>query len=243
MMSPESRTESNSELSDHLQSLLDGFVNGQDNVHNGVLLVEGPGFKWKGVSGMAVPEDGLPMLPDDQFNIDSIAKLMTATIIMKLVEAEELGLDDRIGQQLPNSLVDGLHVYEGRSYSEEITVRHLLTHTSGIADNWVHPEFLDLITANTEKRWTPEETVEFVKKNCPPRFPPGEGFQYSDPGYNLLGLIIERVTGRALHEVYRELLLDPLGMDHTYRSPSRNARTCLFVRRPVCVIHPYRIEQ
>ena len=221
-----------SELSDRLQSLLDDFVNEQTNVRNGVLLVEGPGFKWKGASGMAVLENGLSMLPDDQFNIDSIAKMLTATIVMKLVKAEDLGLDDRIWRYLPDSLMDGLHVYEGGSYSEEITVRHLLTHTSGIADDWAHPEFLNLITADTQKRWAPEETVEFVKQNCPPRFPPGEGFQYSDPGYNLLGLIIEKVTGRALHEVYRDLLLDPLGMDHTYRPSHEEARPSLPGRGP-----------
>jgi CubicO group peptidase (beta-lactamase class C family) len=221
-----------SELSDRLQSLLDDFVNEQTNVRNGVLLVEGPGFKWKGASGMAVPENGLSMLPDDQFNIDSIAKMMTATIVMKLVKAEDLGLDDRICRHLPDSLMDGLHVYEGRSYSEEITVRHLLTHTSGIGDDWAHPEFLDLITTDTQKRWTPEETVEFVKENCPPHFPPGEDFQYSDPGYNLLGLIIEEVAGRALHEVYREHLLDPLGMDHTYRPSHEEARPSIPGRGP-----------
>ena len=221
-----------SELSDRLQSLLDGLVNEQANVRNGVRFVEGPGFRWKGASGIAVAESGLSMLPDDQFNVDSIAKMMTATIVMKLVEAEELGLDDRIYQYLPDSLMDGLHVYEGRSYGEEITVRHLLSHTSGIADDWAHPEFLGLIEADPQKRWTPEETVEFVKRNCRPAFPPGAGFQYSDPGYNLLGLIIEKHTGRALHEVYRDLLLAPLGMNHTYRPSHEVARPSLPGRGP-----------
>jgi CubicO group peptidase (beta-lactamase class C family) len=71
-----------------------------------------------------------------------------------------------------------------------------------------------------------------VKEHCEPRFPPGEGFHYSDTGYNLLGLIIERITGRALHEVYRELLLDPLGMDHTYRPSHEEARPTLPGRLP-----------
>jgi D-alanyl-D-alanine carboxypeptidase len=223
---------SDSGLSDHLRSLLDSFVDEQDNVRNGVLLVEGPGFKWKGASGMAFPEDGLSMLPDDQFNIDSIAKMMTATIVMQLAEARELGIDDRINQYLPDPLMDGLHVYEGRAYGEQITVRHLLSHTSGIADDWAHPEFLDLIMADAQKRWTPEETVEFVKESCQPRFPPGDGFQYSDPGYNLLGLIVEKLTGNALHEVYRDLLLDPLGMDHTYRPSHEGARPSIPGRGP-----------
>ncbi len=223
---------SNSELCNRLQSLLDSFVDGQDNVHNGALFVEGPEFKCKAASGMAFPEDGVSMLPDDQWNIDSIAKTMTATIVMKLVEAKELRVDDRISRYLDGSLMDKLHVYQGRSYGKEITARHLLTHTSGIADTWAHPEFLNLIIADPQKRWTPEETVEFVKQNSPPRFPPDEGFQYSDPGYNLLGLIIEKITGKALYEAYRELLLDPLGMDHTYRPSREDQRPSLPGRGP-----------
>jgi D-alanyl-D-alanine carboxypeptidase len=231
-MSTRSKERSDSELANRLQALLGRLVDEQDNVRNGVLLVEGPGFRWVGAHGWAIPEDGLPMLPDDQFNVDSIAKTMTATIVMRLVEDGELEVDDRIGQYLSGSLMDGLHVYEGRSYGEEITVRHLLTHTSGIADNWAQPEFLDLIIADTWKRWTPEETVEYVKENCQPRFPPGGGFQYSDPGYNLLGLIIEKLAGNALHEVYRDLLLDPLGMDQSYRPLHEEPRPSIPDRRP-----------
>ncbi len=223
---------SNSELFNRLQSLLDSFVAEQDNVHNGVLFVAGPGSKYKVASGMAFPENGVSMLPDDQWNIDSIAKTMTATIVMKLVESKKLGLDDLISRYLADSLMDGLHIYKGQSYGEEITVQHLLTHTSGIPDDWAHPDFLGLITADPQKRWTPEETVDFVKQNSSPRFSPGEGFQYSDPGYNLLGLIIEAVTGKSLHEAYRELLLDPLGMDHTYRPSHEDPRPSLPGRGP-----------
>jgi CubicO group peptidase (beta-lactamase class C family) len=211
-------------MSARMQSLLDSLVVGQENVRSGALLVEGPGFKWKGASGMAFPDSGLPMLPDDQFNIDSIAKMMMATIVMKLIEAQELGLDDRIGRYLPEYLMEGLHVYEGRPCGEEITVRHLLSHTSGIPDDWAHPMFLELIMADFNRRWTPEETVEFVKEYSEPAFPPGGGFKYTDVGYNLLGLIVEEVTGRALHEVYRGLLLNPLGMDHTYRPSHEEPR-------------------
>ena len=224
--------EPSSELSRRLQSLLDDLVEGQANVRNGVLLVEGPGFKWKGASGLAVPEKGLAMRPDDQFNIDSIAKMMTATIVLKLVEAGELGLDDRIGRYLPDSLMEGLHVCQGRSYGEEITVRHLLSHTSGIPDDWAHPDFLHLIVAEPQRRWTPEETIAFVKEKCQPAFPPGGGFRYSDPGYNLLGLLVEGLTGSPLHEVYRRLLLDPLGMNHTYRPSHEEARPSLPGRGP-----------
>lgn len=211
-------------LSDRLQALLDNLVAGEPGVRSGLLLVDGPAFHWKGASGVAFADSGLPIMPDDQFNIDSIAKMMTAAITMILVEEGRLALDDRISDYLPDSLVHGLHVYEGRSYSEEITVRQVLNHTSGIADDWACPGFIDVIAADPGKRWSPEETIEYVKRNCEPRFRPGEGFHYSDTAYNLLGLVLERVTSKPLHDLYREMLLDPIGMDHTYRpayEPSR----------------------
>ncbi len=220
------------ELSGRLQALLDDLVSSQGTIRNGLLLVEGPDFKWKGASGVAFAEGEVPMLPDDQFNIDSVAKMMTATIVMKLVEDGKLRLEDRIARYLPASLMEGLHVHEGRSYGEEITVRQLLNHTSGIPDDWAHPDFVEMIIADPNRRWTPEETVEFVKKNCTPESRPGEVFEYSDVGYNLLGLIIENVTDSPLHEAYRDLLLDPLGMDDTYRPSHEEARPGIPGRKP-----------
>jgi len=222
----------NTNLALQLQSLLDSLVYDQSNVHSGVLLVEGPGWIWKGASGMSIPEKGIPMLPDDQFNIDSIAKIMTATIVMKLVEIKKLGLDDPISRYLPASLIEGLHVIEDQSFGETISIRQLLSHTSGIADNWAIPDFLDLIIADPLKRWTPEETIEFIKHNSHPSFYPGEGFQYSDPGYNLLGLIIEQITGNRLQVVYKELLLEPLGMAHTYRPSHERPQPSIPDRSP-----------
>ena len=219
-------------LSNQLQALIDCFVDEQANVRNGLLFVNGADFKWKGASGLADPDAGITMLADDQFNIDSIAKMMTATMVMKLVEDGELRLRDRIERYLSDSIMQGLHIYEGHSYGNEITIGHLLNHTSGIRDDWALPGFFELIVTDTQRRWSPEETVEFVKLHSLPAFPPGDGFQYSDPGYNLLGLIIEEITGAELHEIYREYLLDPLGMNHTYRPSHEEARPSIPRRLP-----------
>lgn len=205
-----------------LQALLEGFVGEGTGVRNAVLLVECPGFAWRGAAGLAIPDSGRVMRPGDQFVIDSIGKMFTAAAVMKLVESGRIGLDDRIGTYLPDSLMADLHVLDGRSYGERITVRHLLSHRSGIADDWASPAFFELIAGDLQRRWRPEETALFVKERCPPAFPPGEGFLYTDVGYNLLGLVLERVTGQALHQVQRDLLLDPLGLAHTYR-PSHEA--------------------
>jgi D-alanyl-D-alanine carboxypeptidase len=212
--------------------MLDDLVRAEPGVRSGLLLINGPGFRWRGASGVSVADSGLLILPDDQFNIDSIAKMMTAAIAMKLVEEGRLALDDHVSDYLPDSLVHGLHVYEGRSYGEQITVRQILNHSSGIVDDWACPGFIELVAADPQKRWSPEETIAYVKKNCEPRFAPGDGFHYSDTAYNLLGLVLERVTDKPLHVLYRETLLDPLGMSHTYRPAYEPARPSIPGRRP-----------
>lgn len=215
-----------------LQALLDHLVAHEPGVRSALLLVEGPGLHWKGAAGVAVAAVGTPALPDDQFNIDSVAKMMTATIALRLVEAGALRLDDRIAAYLPDSLTAGLHVMDGHDYGGEITVSQLLNHTSGITDDWACPGFVDSIAADPGRRWRPEETIAFVKAHCPPRSRPGAEFHYSDTGYNLLGLVLERASGMSLDGLYREYVLGPLRMEHTYRPAYEGARPSLPGRAP-----------
>ena len=209
--------ESFSELEHEFQTFLDHIVNETENVYNAVLLIESPQFKWKGASGVANPDESIPMVADDQFFTASTAKMMTATVAMMLVESGKIKLDDKIHCYLPKSIMNGLHEYQGQSYGTIITLRQLLNHTSGLGDNWSDPHFMQQIIETPDRFWKPEETIEYVKQNIPPHFPPGEGFNYSDINYNLVGLIIERITEMPLHRAYRELLFDKLGMNHTYR--------------------------
>lgn len=219
-------------LRGRLQTLLDSLVNAHGNVRGGVLLVEGPGFAWTGVSGVTDGEGSAPTLPDDQFVTNSVAKMLTATIALRLVEDGRLGLDDPIARYLPDSLVTGLHVLEGRDFSRTITVRQLLNHTSGIKDDWACEGFFELVAGDSARRWTPEATVQYVKRRCAPLSVPGAAFHYSDTGYNLLGLVLERLTGRTLHALYREVLLGPLGMEHTYRPAYEASRPSIPGRPP-----------
>ncbi|MGD2072987.1 MAG: serine hydrolase domain-containing protein [Candidatus Thorarchaeota archaeon] len=214
------------------QKFLDGIVKTHENVHNAVLLVESPHHKWKCASGMADPAENSPMMADDQFFTASVAKTMTASLVMMLNEKGIVHVDQTISQYLPSSIIDGLHLYEDHSYGTSITIRQLLNHTSGLGDNWSDPRFIQQILEDTERFWHPEETIEFVKTNVPPLFPPGQGFHYSDINYNLLGLIIERVTSIPLHEVYRKFLLDELGMNHTYRPFYEEPRPSIHGRPP-----------
>jgi len=233
-------------VSGKLQALLDHLVAEEVHVPGGILRVNGPSLRWRGASGIAIPEGNVAMSPDDRFVIDSIGKTMTATIVMKLVEAGRLALDDPIGRHAPSTLLDGLLDFNRQPFAETVTLRHLLGHASGLADDWNHPGFLDLIIADPKRRWTPEETIEYVKRNCDPTFPPGGGFRYSDPGYNLIGLAVEAVAGRPLHVVLREMLLEPLGMDDTYwpsheepRPPATNEQVSRrFLEDMECTLWP-----
>ncbi len=216
----------NEELQEQFQSLLNRAVAEDEAIHNAVLMVEAPlrNLSWKGAAGLADPAASLPMDANDQFRTASIGKMTCATLAMKLVEAGQIGLDDSIHLYLPDSIVNGLHFFQGQDYSEQIAIRQLLNHTSGLADyiedgdvnaNGL-PDFLELLMAQPNEFWTPEETIEYSKQHLTPFFQPGQGFHYSDTNYQLLGLILQNVTAKALNVLYRESLFDPLGMNHTY---------------------------
>ena len=229
---PKSKITTQAELEQSFQNTLDSLVEDNENVHNVVFMVQGPGFTWKGASGLADPEAGLEMLPDDQFRTASSAKMMLATLTMKLAEMGMVDLDIPIAEYLDPEIMDGLHIYEGVDYSEQLTTRHLLHHTSGLADNWDDERdeghFLHMVLEEDPDRfWEPEETIVYVKENLPPLFAPGEDIHYSDINFQLIGLIIESVTGQQLHEAYREYIFGPLGMEHTYMELREDPRPSL----------------
>lgn len=199
------------------QSQLDQFLEKHPEAPSASLLVETPSLSWKGASGLSDPEGAIPMQPDDLIYIASVAKTMTATIAMRLAEEDALQLDQSLSVHLPAGLLDGLHRFEGRSYDEQITVRHLLGHASGLADSFGSPGFMDLIVQNPDRLWKPEDTIDFIKEHCAPLFAPGTGFNYSDVNYNLVGLVIESVTGASLDDAYRRYIYEPLGLQSTHR--------------------------
>ena len=121
-------------LEQHLQELLDHTVREDPVVHGGILLIDAPCLQWKGASGVDSLNASTRLIPDDQFLAASITKMFTATGLMLLVEEGRLELDAKISRYLPEAFVSGLHVFEGRFYDQEISVRQLLNHTSGIPD-------------------------------------------------------------------------------------------------------------
>jgi D-alanyl-D-alanine carboxypeptidase len=156
--------------------------------------------------GVADRRTGRRLGPDDRFEIGSITKTFTATLVLQLVERGKLRLNDPIRRYV-----------RWVPHGDRITLRDLLNMTSGIHN--YGKRFLRRLTEHPHRDWRPGEIVRiFVSKprHCPPRRTgTASCWEYSDPNYILLGMVIRRVTGRPLQVLYERRIFDPLGMDRT----------------------------
>jgi D-alanyl-D-alanine carboxypeptidase len=162
---------------------------------------------WTGVAGLGRVAPDVPMRPADRFRAGSIAKPFVSVVALQLAERGRLSLDARLPDVLPASVV-------GRfANAADITVRMLLGHRSGIPE-W-DSEALDIDIARHPARvWRVAEFLDIAAAQ-PPVFAPGTGFFYSNTDYNLLGLIVERITGRSWREDVTRRIVRPLGMPRT----------------------------
>lgn len=155
------------------------------------------------------------------YHMASIGKVFTATLLFQLVERGRISLEDNISRHLPRTLLEGLFVYEGVDYADQVTVKDLVAHTSGAADYFEDPvssgsPFMKEVINHPETVWTPEALLGFSRDFQKPINQPGKVFHYSDTGYILLGLLIEELTGKPFHESLHEEFFEPLGMGDTY---------------------------
>jgi D-alanyl-D-alanine carboxypeptidase len=217
------QSRSSGDLSQEMEYLVSGFVERDKAVRNCVLSVmKGDGsFSWSGAAGVASQNDQVAMTKDTPIYIASITKLYTATVIMRLYEQGALSLDDPMSRYLPEGVIRGIHVYKGKDYSRKITIRELLSHTSGIADYYTEKpdggkSLFELFLEEPQRSWTVDETIERAKKDLKPNFPPGTDSSYSDTNFQLLGKVIEAVSGKPLHLVYADVIFRPLGLKHTW---------------------------
>lgn len=182
-------------------------------------------LRWVGTEG--VTASGEPVCEDTPFLIASIDKLYNATITLMLHEAGHLKLDAPITAYLPSTVTRRLHWDRGVDSAEKITLEHLLTHTSGLAD-WLddypkgRPSLVESILAEGDRELTIEEVAAHVREHLRPHFPPQDLTQrrprvrYSDTNFMLIIAIIEAVTGDPLHVVHQRMLYKPLGLGQTY---------------------------
>jgi D-alanyl-D-alanine carboxypeptidase len=216
-------TRSFDNLNQKMEYLVSGLVEKDKSVRNCVLSVmKGDGsFSWSGAAGIVRQDGQVPMSKNVPIYIASITKLYTATAIMRLCEKGVLSLDDPMSRYLPEELIQGIHVYKGKDYSHEITIKQLLSHTSGIADYYTEKpkggkSLFELFLEEPERSWTVDETIERARKDLKPNFPPGTNASYSDTNFQLLGKVIEAITGKPLHIVCEDFFFRPLGLKHTW---------------------------
>jgi len=206
-----------------LEFFVSDLVEKDSLVKNCVLSVlkDDSSYFWSGAAGIASYENQRPMTKETPIFIASITKLYTATVIMKLFENGIISLDDPISKYLSKEIYQGIHIYKGKDYSNKITIKQLLSHTSGIADYYAEKSkneksLFELFLEQPEQSWTVDETIERARKDLEPNFPPGTDASYSDTNFQLLGKLIEIVTGKPLHEVYDDFIFSPLCLKHTW---------------------------
>lgn len=152
--------------------------------------------------GSANLETATPMTADSVFRIASITKQFTAAAILILSERGQIGLEDRLSKYLPSF-----------PNAERITIRQLLTHTSGLKDYTDDPEYW---TNRSRIETSTDDFVKYIATLQPQfEFDPGTKWNYSNSGYYLLGAVIEHVTGGSLATFFKKELFDRVGMKDT----------------------------
>ncbi len=154
--------------------------------------------------GVTSVENPLDVTDETLFQIGSISKTFTSTILMRLMEAGKVDLDATVRSYLPDFKV------KDESASAQATLRHLLTHMSG----WVGDLFIDT-------GWGDDALPKYVAKmaELEQLAPLGTVWSYNNAGFVVMGAIIERVTGQPYAAVLKEMLLEPLGLEHAFLFP------------------------
>ncbi|MYR30653.1 MULTISPECIES: serine hydrolase domain-containing protein [unclassified Streptomyces] len=150
-------------------------------------------------------KDDHTLAAGDQFRVGSNTKTVTATLVLQQVAENKISLDDTVEKWLPGVVKNG----------NDITVRMLLNHTSGLGDFLLTPEFLPSLTGQEKRTWRPQELLAITPEQDPPA-EPGETYSYSNANYEALGLILEKATGSSLAELIKEKITGPLKMNDSY---------------------------
>jgi CubicO group peptidase (beta-lactamase class C family) len=174
------------------------------NVFSGAFLVaKGRDVLATGACGQANRRYGVENTIETRINLGSMDKMFTAVSVMQLVEAGRIGLDDPLSRYLDDSWLP-------KEVSDRITIRHLLTHTSGL-DSFLNAEFRQSSPTRFRKLADYKPLIHDEK----PSFEPGEGYQYSNTGMLLLGAVIEAVSGEDYYDYVQRHIFRPLGMNDT----------------------------
>jgi len=190
-----------SALAEELQHTIDSMqvANAIQGISACVML--NGGAQWNGVTGFS--HAGQPITPDMEFGIASNTKLFTGVLILRLAETGILQMSDSIHEYLPAM----------NNIDSTITIRQLLHMVSGLADVADVVGYGDSILSDPNRIFSPEEFITWVG---PPIYSAGDGWNYCNTNYHLLGMIAESATGQSYGQLIHEYILDPLQLDSTF---------------------------
>lgn len=195
-----------SQLSLEMQWRVDSIFaqwNGTDRPGGALAIVQHGKIIYKKGYGMADLEHGVPISSKTVFYAGSVSKQFVAMAILLLEEAGKLSVDDDIRKYLPEIPV----------YDNTITIRHLLHHTSGLRDYLALVE----LRGGSYLDYMPKEAVfELICRQKGLNFTPGEQYAYSNSGYFLLALLVERISGKTFRQFTQEHIFQPLGMEASF---------------------------
>lgn len=197
------------------QALLDSAIN--DKMPGILVYVESPKQKisWSGAAGVSDTKTKNKLQPDQTFRIASVTKTFVACSILRLWEQGKLALTDPISKYI--SPEHTAILIEGGYQPDQITIRHLLTHSSGMFDHAATQAYLEKIRSDPGHHWTRTEQLRGCITWGKPVGKPGERFRYSDTGYTLLGETLEKITGKSMGDAIEDLLkLKALGLKSTW---------------------------
>jgi D-alanyl-D-alanine carboxypeptidase len=212
---------SNEVASKHLDSYFTKLLKSSRHQTGVQVWIDSPGFTYRYAAGEITAHKDTSISPNQPFHTASIGKVFTAVLIMKLAERGVLTLDSPIVTYLSPSDVENLFVYRDVDYANQVTIKQLLGHTSGLADYFedpvIHkPTFMQRMVANPQEWWTPETLIEFTRTNQRSLGAPASRFHYSDTGYILLGRIVERITRKSFSDNLHDDIFNPLQMNDSY---------------------------
>jgi CubicO group peptidase (beta-lactamase class C family) len=207
---PTADSSGHSQADQQVDDFFAGFTDA-DTPGGAVIILQDGEILYQSAYGLANLKDGTPLTTEHLFHIASVGKQMTALGIMILAEEGSLNYDDPAGNYVP----------EVRHFGRDFTIRRLLTHTSGLPDY-----DSDIETALFERADEPtnEDLVSVLSEMTELSTTPGEAFEYSNPGYDLLAVIIERVSGQTFPEFMQTRIFDALGMENTFSLPNEQRR-------------------
>lgn len=181
------------------------------------------GVEWQGGAGRGIADDERPMTADTPYFIASATKLYSTALTMQLRALGRLNLDDPVRSYLPPEKLAGIHMLGGVDYSGSITIRHLLAHTSGLADYFEQKQLggkslFQEIVHEQDRTWSLDDVLELNRTRLKSKFAPGTPRKayYSDTNYQLLGSVIEAITGQTFDENLRTRITEPLRLTQTY---------------------------